>query len=58
MGYRIPWRRLPAAERQRRTAASIAAEAARREEFKAYLAQIEEENTKREARDNLDLIGR
>jgi hypothetical protein len=49
VGYRIPWRRLPAAERQRRITASVATDSARRREFKAYLAQIEEENAKREA---------
>jgi hypothetical protein len=49
MGYQVPWKRLPAAERQRRTAAGTAAKAARRQEFNAYLAQIEEENARREA---------
>jgi hypothetical protein len=58
MGYRVPWRRLPAAERQRRITAAIAAEITRRNEFEAYLAQIEEENAEREADyTNRDLIG-
>jgi hypothetical protein len=58
MGYRVPWIRLPEAERQRRITATVAAESKRSREFKAYLAQIEEENAKREADyANRDLVG-
>lgn len=58
MGYRVPWRRLTEAERQRRTARGTAKERERAREFRAQLAEIEATNRAREERAaNLDLVG-
>ena len=45
MGYRIPWNRLPEAERQRRIKAGVAVESRRNTKFRAQLAEIEAANT-------------
>lgn len=57
MGYRVPWNRLPEAERQRRIKAGVAVESRRNTEFRAQLAEIEAANTEAEQRArNRDLV--